>query len=816
MNRLNTSWREALQSWRALLRRPGYVILAVITLALGVTTATTVYALLDQALLRPLPFPEPDRLVSLGIQMETSGPLSKRNIGAPGFYPPAQRMQAVASTGMVLRAVRQRNLAAGDVAEVVPSLFADSGFLQTLGLPLALGRNFNADENRPGGPQAAIISHALWQRRFAGRMDVIGDTLWLEGQAIPIIGVLPSRFDWPDRFDVLLPLQPDPYSTDVSQNEYIIARMQPGVSLAAASAETDALLRPVIAVLARSDGDRAAIAALRFGALPLRESIFTSQSGNVLWMFMAAALCVLGIAAFNLGNLMLLRQLTRDHDLAVRAALGAPRWRLALPALSEAALIGLTGALTGLGLAALMLGILADWVPFEWLRGQAPALGTGALVFALLSGGTVAALGATIGIWRGQRHDLIAVLGRRGGGGLERSAGRLARALIVGQVAAATILLLGASLFAHSLVKLSQVPMGFESQSIVTFTLSPLRARVPEIEDVHRQMRELRAALERDASVRQSGVSTNLPTASQFNMYAEFPDGSGSSVQFRPISAGYLEVFGIPLVSGRAFDALSDRAGSELVGVVSQEFARQHLNGEANALGQQVQVAGMGTVRVVGVVGDVRQFGPAEAPPPVLYVPFEQIEANLWQLIRDYMPLQYAVHVAAGAESTLIQRLPALVAQVTPGQPVADVRSMQAVVASTTREQQLNVLLVGLFSALALLLAAVGLYAVMAVAVAAREHEFGIRAALGAAPSRLLRHVLGDGARQLGLGLGIGLVLALSLSQLLQGFLFGVDALDPLSLTVVTGVLLLAGMLACLWPALRAARVEPVQALRAQ
>jgi len=553
MSTLTTGWAETLQSWRALLRRPGYLILAMLTLALGVATSTTVFSLLDQALLRPLPFPEPDRLVTLGMQMEEGGQFLPRNTGAPGFYPPVQRMQGAARTGMVLRAVRSSNLAVEGVAEVVPSLTADSGFLDTLGMPLARGRNFNSEENRPGGPQAAIISHALWQRRFGGRADAIGSTLWVEGAPVPVIGVLSAGFDWPDRFDVLLPMQPDPHSTLIAANEYIIARLKPGVSLAAAGAETDALLRPVMAPYAQSESDRQSIAAMRFGALPLRESVFTSQSGNVLWMFMAAALCVLGIAAFNLGNLMLLRQLTRDHDLAVRAALGAPRWRLALPALAEAGLIGLAGAATGLLFSAMMLAILSDWVPFEWLRGNAPSLGLGAVLFALLAGVAVAALGAVIGIVRGQRGNALTTLGRRASGGLGRKEGRLARGLIVGQVAVAAVLLLGASLFAHSLFKLSQVPMGFASESIVTFTLSPVRASVPDIDSVHRQTRELRQALNREPGVRESGVSTNLPTASQFNMYAQFPDGRGTSVQFRPVSAGYLDVFGIALIAVAAF-----------------------------------------------------------------------------------------------------------------------------------------------------------------------------------------------------------------------------------------------------------------------
>ncbi|MFT4198168.1 MAG: ABC transporter permease, partial [Pseudoxanthomonas sp.] len=675
---------EAAQSWRGLLRRPGYLLLAALTLALGVATATTVFALIDQALLRPLPFPQAERLVTLGMQTDDIDGLLDANVGSPGYYVAARRMRGLVSAGMSLDFTRNSNIALGDVAEVVPSLSADRGFLRTLGVQPLLGRNFSEEEDRPNGPQAAILGYDLWRQRFGGDPAIVGKTLLVEGKAVPIVGVLPREFVWPDRFDLLLPLQPDPVSTSADTNQYIVARLRAGTTLAAVTAETEALMRPVAAAQLDRLNLRDTLARMRFTALPLRESIFASRSGRVLWMFLATALCVLAIATFNLSNLMLLRSLLRDHDTAVRAALGAAAARLALPAFAEAALVGLAGAGGGLLLAWLGLRLLAGWVPPEWLRGQAPTLSAGALALAMLVGVAVALAGAALGGWRGRRRAALAVLGREGQSGLGRGANRLVHALVVVQVAAAVLLLLGAALFGRSLQRLSQVPMGFESRSIVTFTLSPIRATVADIAAASGQTRAVLSALEREFGAGLAGASTNLPTASQLNIGVEFPDArSSTSVQYRPVTSRFLDVFGIPLLAGRSFDAKLDRAGAEAVAVVSQSFARKYLHGDA--LGKVLRRSGNRDMpmRVVGVVGDVRQFGPAEDAPPVLYVALEQVDPELWRTLRDYLPLQYAVQVRPGVEGELMQRLPELVRQVSPGQPIADVQTMQAVVAST-------------------------------------------------------------------------------------------------------------------------------------
>lgn len=809
---------ETRQSWRGLLRRPGYLALAVFTLALGLATTTLVFALIDQAVLQPLPFADADRLVTLGQQRGDEHGLRQTNMGAPGFLPKARRMSTLADSGMTMGFTRDVDIGGDRVPQVMQALYADRGFLRTLGVSPMLGRNFSADEDTPNGPQAAILSHALWQRQFGGSSEVTGSSLLVDGRAVRIVGVMPSNFAWPDAFDVMLPMQPDPASVDNGTNQYLVARLKPGATLAQASAEFDAAVRPLYVSFVRNEKNRQQLAAMRFNALPLAVSVFSSQSGPMLWLFLAASLCVLAIATVNLGNLMLLRSLTRDHALAVRAALGAPVTRLALPALAESLLIAVLGALGGLVIAALGLDLLDAWIPSEWLRGQPPSIGWQAGLFALLAAVLVALAGSMLAVWRGRRQDVLGALRGSGRGGLERSAGRMARALIIVQVAVAAVLLLGASLFARSLQQLSQVPMGFESRDIVTFTLMPVKSRHGDIAAVAAQARSLGDALRREPGIVDAQASAVLPTGSQLNLMMQLPDGRRDAVQFHPITSGFLDLFGIHLQAGRGFDISGDGAGGEKVCIVSAAFARTYL--DSQPLGKIVNVQGMDErlipMRVVGVAGDVHQFGPADPAPPVLYLPLAQLDDGLWQLISGFMPLRYAVQVKPGMEATLTRRLPEIVQQASPGQPINAIQTMQTVVASTTSGQRLNLLLVGVFSALALLLAAVGLYAVMATAVAARRHEFGVRAALGAPPTRLLGQVLGEGAMQLALGLGIGLLVALALSRLAQRFLFGIGVADPLAIGMVVVVLAAAGVIACLLPALRAARVHPMQALRVE
>ncbi|WP_202840552.1 ADOP family duplicated permease [Luteimonas saliphila] len=807
MTRADVLFAELGQAWRALLRRPGYFALASLTLALGVAAATSVFALLDRALLRPLPYPEPERLAMLGAEF-VEGYAS----AAPGYRSALRRLDGVESMGLVAGFTRNSNVAVGDSAEVVPSLLADGGFLPTLGLPMALGRNFSDDEIQPNGPMAVILDHGFWRRQFGGDPSAIGSSLQVEGRAVAIVGVLPADLQWADRFDILLPLQAASTSTNMATNELLVARLSPGTRIEEMDAAIEPLLRAAYADQpGTSAEDLRWLENVGMGAKPL--SNFFTLRAQTLWMFFAAAACVLLIAAINLGNLMLVRALSRSHAGAVRAALGAPRLRLAFPSMAEALLVGLCGAAAGLALAWAGLRLFGGLVPAEWMRGGEPGLTVASLAFALLCAVAFALLGALLGAWRGRARSLTSELSGGGRVGWSRGAGRLGRALVVAQVAVASLLLIGAGLFALSLHHLLSVPMGFESRHIVAFALSPVRESQPDLASTLEQTRRILEGFERLPGVEAATVANVAPTRGQFNMGFEFPDGRTVSTQYRLVGPGYADAIGLPLLSGRTLE-LADAAGREPVAVVNAQFARAYLNGDA--LGKTVRLSfdGAPPMRIVGVVGDTRQFGPAHPAPAILYAPFAQAPEQIWELVRGYIPLHYMVRLKPGA-GVGEREIRAVVAQASPTQPISGVQTMEAVVAESTGEQKLNLLLVGLFAALALLLATVGLYAVMAVAVEARRHEFGVRAALGAPPGRLLRQVLREGMAQVALGLAIGLAAALSMSRLVQSLLFEVGAADPVAIGTVLVVLTTAGLLASLGPALRAARVPPMQALRA-
>lgn len=798
-------------AWRGMFRRPAFLLLATFTLALGIATVTAMFALLDQALLRPLPFPHPERLVTMGTLMD-------ENVyaAAPGYYAPLKAIPSIASAGMIDGGPADVNIAPDGRPQVAIAVHADGAFFDTLGLPMALGRNFNASENRKDGPSAVILTYAFWRERFGADPSVIGRTLQVEGKGVQVIGVMPRAFQWPWAFDLVLPMKVDPASQDMSTNQLIIGRIKPDATVAGAGAQTAATLTPL--VLASADNVARAREALRVeppSAMPIMTSVFAAQTGRAPWLFLGAASCVLLIAVINLASLILLRSLTRTHASAVRAALGSSSGRLSLPAFGEGLLIGLLGAVIGLSLAWAGLRLLGGIVPPEWLRGEQVGL-TGMSVVVAVVAGLLAAGGATLlAVLRGRRRDWRGELVGGGRGGISREDGRAGRALVVAQVAVAVVLLVGAALFTRTLHELESVPMGFSSHNVTTFTLSPVKERYASIDDVSALSRRVVERLGRLPGVHAAGASSNLPTASQMNWPIILQTGALLGVQYRMTGPGFLESVGVPVLSGRTFKD-TDTAAADPVCVVSASFARAYL-GDGDPIGHNVILRVNDTrrltMRVVGVVGDVRQRGPSEQAPPILYTPLAQVPPGIWNMMSQFGPLSFAVRMQPGMGLD-DGALRDAVNEIAPGQPISNVRTLDTVVASTTSTQRLILLLVGLFAGLALLLASVGLYAVMSVAVAAHGHDYGVRAALGATRERLLFTVLRSAATQLGLGLAIGLAVAMLLSRLLTSFLFGVQPLDPFAIGAVLLILGLTGLLASLPPAWRAARVRPMQALR--
>ncbi|HEX7341235.1 MAG TPA: ADOP family duplicated permease [Rhodanobacteraceae bacterium] len=803
---MNVWLAEIWRAWRASLRRPGFLLLATGVLALGIGSTVAIFTLIDHVLLQPLPYAQPSRLVVVG--RTTYG-----HQVSPIQYQHLQALQGVSSIGVVEASQVPVNVTGGGKPVQVTALDVGHNLLPTLGVTLPLGRNFTLQEDTPNGPRAVILSHGFWERRFGGNAQVIGHAMQLEGKGYTIIGVLPASFGLLGGADLLLPTALPAHSRDGGTNYLAIARMAPGTTVAGLSAEVDARMRAMYA----SMGGKAAAehAHVRYVATSLASAMHAS-SQKVLVLFMACALFVLLIALVNLANLMVLRALARGHDAAVRAALGAPTLRLALPALGEGLLVGLAGAVVGVGLAALVLGLLRGFVPSTWLGQGAFGLGVAAWGVAFAIGLACALLAAALGWWRGRAAIHVDELREGGRSGIGRGGSRLGKALVVVQVALATVLLFGAGLFLHTLYHAAHTSLGFSTRGVLTFAMAPVKATYPDVASVHRLDQQVLTSLREQPGVIAATVATNLPVGGQLNMPVHLSGGQIQSVQYRGVSPGFFASYGIAMRAGRAF-ARTDSHGAASVAIVNQAYAHQYLDG--HALGKTITLAfGNQVVRVVGVVADTRQFGPLQAGPPILYVPMAQVPDKIMGMIRGFLPLRFAVRVHGDA-AAYGDRVRAAVAAVAPAQPIADMRTLADVARGITGPVQRNLVLVGLFALLALLLAAAGMYAVMATVVASREREFGVRTALGASPWRLMRLVLRGGLAQIGMGLALGVVAALLLSHFVRTVVQAVgdrSLFDPVNIIGVCVVLAVAGLLACLLPALRAARVQPMHALRGE
>ncbi|MEY2168402.1 MULTISPECIES: ADOP family duplicated permease [unclassified Rhodanobacter] len=822
---------EIWQTWRASLRRPGFLLLASGVLALGIGACTSVFVLVDHVLLRPLPYAAPEQLVALG-------PTSRGQLlddVSPQQYQHMASIKGVASMGLIRDELTAYNVSGDGTPEQVYAFRADRGLLPTLGVKMLLGRDFSVQEDQPNGPKAVILAAGYWRRRFGGAATVIGRSLNVEGVPHTIVGVLPASFDQFGKGDIMLPLALATNTYDDGTNFQAIARLAPGSIVAAVDAQADAAMHAMYAGLGGAEADY--WKHVHFGSVPLQAALHQEQR-PVMLLFLASALCVLVIALVNLGNLMLLRTLSRNHDAVVRQALGAPAWRLAVPACAEGVLVGASGAIAGLALAALGLSLFVHYAPAGWTQGATLHLSTGMILLALAIAVLGALLAATFGAWRGLATASVQEALHEGGRSQGRRSGRLGRGLVIAQMSLATCLMCGAGLFLHTLYVAARTPLGFASDHILTFDLAPVRADHPDAVSTLALVQRLVTRLHALPGVDRVAVTNGLPAggfAQQFNMggvHAPGRDYFDPNPQIRGVTADYFSTFRIPVRAGRSFDA-TDTAGSEPVAIVNQTLAEREYGG--HALGKEVVVNDYSgyaagkvmaddpasrpvTARIVGVVGDTRQFGPLDDQQrSFVYLPFAQMPEHILRVFRSFEPLRFALRVHGNPDSYR-QAVHAAVAEVAPEQPIANLATMEQIVRATTDDTRRILFLVGTFALLALGLAAAGMYAVMTVAVATRQREFGVRMALGAQPLGMVRLVLQAGGRQIAVGLLLGVAIALALSRMLGAVLqeIGRGVVDPFVLVGVCAVLAVAGLLACLLPALRAARVAPMHALRGE
>ncbi|WP_240151725.1 ABC transporter permease [Oleiagrimonas citrea] len=820
---MGIAWSEMWRAWRASVRRPGFLLLASGVLALGIGVMSTVFSMIDGVLLEPLPYPQAQQLAALG-------PVEQGDVGLVSSqqYQQLADLPGVAKHGL-FRVLPTVNVAGSDSPVMVSALEMDRGLLPTLRVRPVLGRNFDLAEDRPHGAPAVLLFHGFWKRHFGGNPSVIGRSMRVEGVAHTIVGVLPAGFDL-GRAQIALPSALPSQSHDDSNVFTMVVRRQPGSTLHGLGAQVVTRMRGVRAERGQRETD---LRREPFGAQGFGEQQHAGQRAMaVMWLACAALLLLLVVV--NLTNLMVLRSMNRDHEASIRGALGASPWRMALPLIAEGLLIGLVALLIGQALAA--SGLLAlrtcmpvDWMAVEWTRPDGLRLGGRAWALAGFISVLSALMAASLGLWRGRAALSMTSLREGGRSGLGRRGAWVGRALVIAQVALASLLLCAAGIFLHTLLDNARTNLGFDPRGVLTFELAPVERTYPDASAVHTLSRRLTERLQRMPGVEQATMTTNLPAGDdrgQFNIGGlHLPGGEEFNEQFRGVGPGYFHLFGIHVLKGRAF-ADGDVRGGEAVAIVNQRFADVHYGG--HALGKTIQQFALKrprtnvnilSARIVGVVANTYQFGPEDPDSvrPILYLPFAQMPEDDLLVFRGIEPLRFALKVHGRPERyrAAVRRA---VAEVAPDQPISRLYSMADIVHDITSDTKFSLLLVGVLGSLALLLASVGMYSVMAMAVTARAREFGVRAAMGASPRGLLLQVVRSGLVQIAWGLIIGLLMGVAGSGLLHAAVaqLGRRMFDPWSMAAVCLVLGAAGVMACLAPARRAGRVQPMLVLRGE
>lgn len=810
---MNVWLAELWRAWRASLRRPGFLLLAAGVLALGIGACAVAFVLVEQVLLKPLPLSRPEQLMAAGKLRQGWPPrISTRQ------YAALQKLDGVQSIGLMAFATPTVNIMSRGMPQRAAVTYADPGLLPTLGLQPQLGRNFIAGEEDSRGAQIVMLSHDFWERQYAGDPSAIGQILKVEGTPHTIVGVLPEALSLSSYGgDIMLPADLGP-DTAGDQHLYIaVVRLAAGASPAAVNAQVAARLRAE----AESSGTDPAHRA-RFGVLGYQASLHVGGA-LVLVLFQAGALLVLLIAVVNEANLLFLRALAQQRDTAVRSALGARHWHLASPLLAEGLLVSLFG--TGLGALLAMLGIaiVRSIIPPQ-LTGGELHLGVQTLLLMLLVSLLVTLGSALLGIWRARAMVSFNDLREGGRSGGTQQQGRLNRVLVTAQVMLTAVLLCACGIFLQQAWKNAHLQWGFDGANVATLALAPVQADYPDVRSVSALSQRLVERMRQLPGVLGAAASTSLPVNDFFGTFgtpAHAPGNEAVTVLYRAVGTDYFRLFGIRAQRGRLFST-EDRRGSEAVAIISRAMAERQYGG--NALGQQVQMDDAAhpgrpwTARIVGVVDDTypRSDRAGDPPPTELYVPLEQMPDALLASLRVNGSMQFALRVR-GDVSGYAKALRELVATVAPEQPIDDVRSMRSIVEENMSGSMTGIWICGVLAAMALLLAAAGLYAVMSVAVTAREHELGVRAALGASPVRLAAAVLRGGMVQVAAGLALGLLLAAAFPRLFAASFaqLGTDvSIGPWVAGGVCAVLLTFGLLACLMPAVRAGRVQPMRVLQ--
>lgn len=802
--------RHILRSLRA---TPSFTLVALATLTLAIGATTAVFSIVDAVLLRALPFPRAERLVALGEASRERVSAREENRVAPQNFLDWRERQT-AFTGIAAIGYASVSLKAdGDSEpETLTAQAVTSEFFPVLGVAPLAGRTFTLENERPPNARVAVISYRLWQRRFGGDPNIVGRHLRGQTADIEILGVMPPSFAYPvgapRPTDVWLPnvFRDDDRvrGNDFSYRLQVIGRLKDGVTAEAAQAEMDRITAGLAAETPRWFIDRVA------KVEPLRDYL---TRGVRMWMLLllAAVGCVLLIACVNLANLMLVRASVRQRELLIRSALGASRWDLTRAVLSESLLLSLTGAALGALTAWFAVEVFRSAIPAEVPRAAAIAVDLrvlAATVAIAVAAGLFMGFAPVAQFWR--PASPISLLQSARGQTAAPSHRWLRGTFVIVEVALATVLLIGAGLFLASFARVSRVDLGFDPNDVLTVRVRPYGlGEDPRVAAVRHLMlhQQVLGEVQRLPGIASAAiVNAGLPLRGDFRTIAIAIPGrslpADEDIDYNAVSPGFFETMRIPLLRGRLFTD-ADRQGGEPVMLINDAVARAYFPGE-DPVGRTITF--LGQRRIIGVVGSIRHEGPEAALRTQGFIPIAQSESNGVTVLARLRPRVGPGDVLPAIKARIWTRFPGLA--------LPDIETLEQYLRDLTAERRFNMLILTLFGLLGAVIACVGIYGVIAYVVTLRTPEIGIRAALGAAPAAILWSVLRMAVFYLAAGLAIGLPVAWSLGAFVSGFLFEVRARDPWIYASVAAVLVATGLLAAVVPARRAARVDPLIALR--
>jgi putative ABC transport system permease protein len=790
---------------RSLARSPGFTTVAVLTLALGIGANTAVFSLLNAVLLRPLPYADPARLVLVWESAPFFG-VEDSPVSPANYADWKARARSFEEMGAL--EIKGYRLSGDSSPELVLGAVVTAGLFRALGTQPLLGRVFRDDDDRLDAPKVAVIGEALWRRRFAADPNVIGKTIRLGGEPHAVVGVIESGTEPPSQYvrrlgEIWTPLGASytlkQWNERGRHNWMVIARLKPGVTRAQADAEMHSIGQALAREYPETNEKVGAFVA------PLRDH-FVRGSRRILMLLFCAVAMVLLIACSNLANLLLSRAAGRSKEVSVRTALGAGAWHIARRFICESLLVSAAGSALGVVLATATFKFLAFLAPGDMTGFKSLSVDVRVLGYTAALSIAVAVAFSLVPVLHVRGLNVIESLKQNARTFTSPRSNRTRQLLVGSQVALAFLLAIGAALLIQTFARLRSVDTGFHTRNILTVGIPRFSAARPTLPEIATWQREVLARVNAIPGVISAGFTNHVPIAFKGDISGVTAEGRNErdrvQCRARVAGPGYFATMGIPILRGRDI-AESDREGAALVVLVNQMLARELWPGQ-DPIGRNLVFERGVFARVTGVVQDIHQEGLDTAPKPEFYVSSLQAGFHSGSLV---IRTKVDPHSIVAAVRKAVWSLDA-------EQPVIDVLTMDEILDNEAAQRRVQAMLLAVFAGLAVLLAAIGLYGVLAYSVGQRWSEFGVRMALGASPAMLLGRILGQGLTLTVIGLAAGFAAALALSRLLAAFLFGIEATDPATYALVAGVLLLTAGLASYLPGRRAMRVDPAVALK--